>query len=244
MRRYAVLSDIHGNIWALEAVLEDTARRGIRDIVDLGDTLYGPLEPQATADCLMGAPVIGILGNEDAVLARPDAAASPTLRYVLETLSPSAREWLTSRPATAVLAGEIFLCHGTPRSDLEYLLETATAQGGHLRDPAALEAELASVEQPVVLCGHSHVPHVVRLPGGRLVVNPGSVGLPAYWSDDPPHGMESGSPHARYAVLEKTSAGWTIEQVALPYPWERAAETAKRNGRDDWAAWIESGRAR
>ena len=55
MDQFAVLYDIHANIWALEAVLADIAKRGPSQLINLGDTLYGPLEPQATATCLMGS---------------------------------------------------------------------------------------------------------------------------------------------------------------------------------------------
>jgi hypothetical protein len=79
--------------------------------------------------------------------------------------------------------------------------------------------------------------------GGQLVVNPGSVGLPAYADNTPVrHKMESGSPHARYAVLTNTTTGWRVELVAVPYDWEKAADRARVNGRNDWAARLESGR--
>ena len=81
--------------------------------------------------------------------------------------------------------------------------------------------------------------------GAVTIVNPGSVGLPAYTDDDPwPHAMEAGSPHARYAVLEHTRTGWRVDPVAVEYDWEAAARAAERNGRPDWAAWIRTGRAR
>ena len=79
--------------------------------------------------------------------------------------------------------------------------------------------------------------------GGRLVINPGSVGLPAYDHDVPwPHVMEAGSPHARYALLTRGAEGWQIDQVLVPYPWEEAAAQARRNGRPDWGEWIATGR--
>jgi diadenosine tetraphosphatase ApaH/serine/threonine PP2A family protein phosphatase len=100
------------------------------------------------------------------------------------------------------------------------------------------------VAQPVVVCGHSHVPRVVALSDGRLVVNPGSVGIPAYTDDLPyPHVMEAGSPHARYALLRKEAAGWTVELVGVPYAWDEAARVARSNGRDDRAIRIATGRA-
>jgi predicted phosphodiesterase len=101
-----------------------------------------------------------------------------------------------------------------------------------------------AVPQSVVLCAHSHVPRVVRLGSGQLAVNPGSVGLPAYDQDQPyPHVMEAGSPHARYAVLQNTSRGWRVEQLAIPYDHDAAADAASANGRPDWATWLQTGRA-
>ncbi len=70
-------------------------------------------------------------------------------------------------------------------------------------------ASISAIVQPVILCGHSHVPRTVALPHGKLIVNPGSVGLPAYTMETPAHYMmESGSPHARYALLHQTQQGW------------------------------------
>ena len=243
MNQYAVISDIHGNIWALEAVLADASRRGVQHIVNLGDTLYGPLEPQATADCLMKLSLVSIQGNEDRLLAASPASASPTLQYVLRALARPSLEWLASQPATCVKE-ELFLCHGTPHSDETYPLEGMSRQGGFLNEPLFIRAQLASVNQAVVLCGHSHISRAVHLPDGRLIVNPGSVGLPAYTDDKPvAHKMESGSPHARYAILTRAEMGWLVEEIILPYDWKKAADRARQNGRDDWAVWLESGRA-
>lgn len=245
MDRYAVLSDIHGNIWALEAVLADAGKRGLQRIINLGDTVYGPLEPQATADRLMKLSLFSIRGNQDRALAgKSGFSASPTLEYVLKVLTPQSREWVASQPGTFVVGTDFFLCHGTPRSDETYLLENMSPEGGFLQESSFIRAQLAQVNQRVVLCGHSHVPRTVQLADGHLIVNPGSVGLPAY-SDERPvaHTMENGSPHARYAVLSEAAEGWNVEQIAIPYEWKKAAEKARRQGRNDWAEWLESGRA-
>jgi predicted phosphodiesterase len=244
LNQYAVMSDIHGNIWALEAVLEDIGRRGIKHIINLGDTVYGPLEPQATVERLMGLPLISIQGNEDRVLfEKPVSPASLTAERVMKRLGRESIDWLAAQPTTAVAGKELFLCHGTPASDETYLLERALPRGGSLNDFAFIQGQLASVAQPVVLCGHSHIPRAVHMSGGRLIVNPGSVGLQAYTDDTPePHIMECGSPHARYAVLSKIRDQWSIEAMSLPYAWEKAADAARKNGRNDWAAWLERGR--
>ena len=82
----------------------------------------------------------------------------------------------------------------------------------------------------------------MRLDDGRLIVNPGSVGLQAYDDDHPcPHIVENGSPHARYALLERRAEGWQVELRALPYDHEAAARRAEANGRGDWADALRSG---
>jgi predicted phosphodiesterase len=245
MEQYAVISDVHANIWALEAVLTDIARRGLDQIINLGDTLYGPLEPQAVAECLMKVPLVSIRGNQDRqLLEQPISPVSPIQAYVLQDLSSRSPDWLAAQPATRLVADSLFLCHGTPSSDHTYLLETITPAGGFLQEPAAIQAALTEVHQAVLLCGHSHIPRILQLPAGPLIVNPGSVGLPAY-SDDLPvaHKMETGSPHARYAIIAKTAAGWSVEQIAVPYDWYKAASRARRLGQDKWAGWLETGRA-
>jgi predicted phosphodiesterase len=243
--RYAILADIHGNRWALEAVLADVRRRGIDHIVNLGDSLYGPLDPDGTADMLVPLELPTVRGNEDRIITET-GDESDTIRFVHARLRPGHIEWLKGLPVTMVAFGELFLCHGTPRRDDEYLLRVVTASGVADRSHSEISAVLGDVPCRVVLCAHDHVPAVVRLAeGGRLVLNPGSVGLPAYTDDTPyPHAMETGSPHARYAVLTRSGDGWQAERVAVPYDWSAAAAAAERTGRADWATWLETGRAR
>lgn len=241
-----VIADVHGNRWALEAVLADLRRRGVERVVNLGDCFYGPLDPAGTAALLRELDPASVLGNQDRILLDP-ASWSPTSKtfgFVMTELGADDLAWLSSARPTRIVAEELFLCHGSPRSDEAYLLEEVSDAGGvALRDPAAVAAELEGVVPAVVLCGHTHVPRTVLLPGGRLVVNPGSVGLPAYTDAKPrPHAMETGSPHARCAVLEKRDGAWRVEQIAVPYPWDEAAACARERGREDWAGWLLSGR--
>jgi predicted phosphodiesterase len=241
----AIIADIHGNTWALDAVLADIKRRGITQIVNLGDCVYGSLDPGGTAERLMDGSIISIAGNQDRQIfdEAEQARSSRDHHFVTSQLSAEQLAWLEHLPATQVV-GDLFLCHGTPASNLIYLLERVTEQGVFLRDGAAIVADLAGVAQPVVVCGHSHVPRTVWLPDGRLVVNPGSVGVPAYQDDLPyPHAMEAGSPHTRYAILSRQADGWDVEHIALAYPWGQAAEVARQNGREDRARWIGTGRA-
>jgi predicted phosphodiesterase len=241
---FAVLSDIHGNRWALEAVLDDLRRRGIRAMVNLGDCLYGPLDPAGTARMLMALGMPTVRGNEDRII--PEEAGShpdsPSLPFVRSQLRPDHIGWLRGLPMTLVAHGEFFLCHGTPERDDEYLAREVTPGACGLRPPTAIARKLGPVAQPVVLYGHDHLPALLRLTDGRLLVNPGSVGLPAYRDDLPfPHAMEAGSPHARYAIVARSQAGWAVEHVAVAYDWQQAVAAAGKNGRPDWAAALGSG---
>jgi predicted phosphodiesterase len=241
--RFAVLADVHGNVWALEAVLADVRRRGADELIDLGDILYGPLDPAGTAELHRAAGITAIRGNQDRVLGEPlTQTPNPTMAFVHESLPSHHLVWAAGLPVRLDQEGLRF-CHGTPEHDDVYLLETVSANGVRLKEENEIEALLGPHPASVTFCGHSNVPRVVAV-GDRLVVNPGSVGLPAYDHDEPwPHVMEAGSPHARYALLTRGPQGWEIEHVLVPYPWKEAATRARLNGRPDWERWIETGRA-
>lgn len=247
--RIGFLADVHGNSWALDAVLAHAADRSIDDWVNLGDCVYGPLDPGGTATRLCALDALTVRGNQDRILVEPPEGAGEiaNFEFVRRALADGDLEWLASLPTTAA-TDDVFLCHGTPRSDEDPLLEEIREGGVLLRDSESIEGLLPGISAPVVACGHTHVARQDQLPGGVLVINPGSVGLPAYTDNHPyPHAMESGTPHARYAVLENRLAGsvdcWTVEQFSVVYDWETAASAAERNGRPDWARWIRTGRA-
>jgi putative phosphoesterase len=241
----AVISDVHGNRWALEAVLADIRSREIDNIVNLGDCLYGPLDPAGTADLLMSLKIPTVRGNEDRIIHdNANSHKSLTLDSVRKNLDKEQMKWLEALPFSTAAFDDFFLFHGTPESDMEYLLLEVEKDRVSLKSTDAIAAKLRSVESKVILCGHDHTPNSVLLPDGRFVINPGSVGLQAYTDDQPfPHAIETGSPHARYSVITKSDTGFTFESIAVPYDWETASKTALRNGRDDWAEWLKTGRA-
>ena len=105
-------------------------------------------------------------------------------------------------------------------------------------------ARAGDADAALILCGHTHMPRSMRLDDGRLVVNPGSVGLQAYDDDHGhPHVMENGTPHARYAIAEQGADGaWTAHFHAVAYDWEQAARLALDNGRPDWVRPLRTGR--
>ncbi len=252
--KLAVISDIHGNLLALRAVLADMTRQGVDEIVNLGDILSGPLQPAETADLLMEQNFPTIRGNHErqllALLDCPDRQFDPATSdgYTAGCLSPAHRAWLQALPVSLALSDEVLLCHGTPGNDLQYWLETVVpgfAQGEGPGVRAATQAEVAArmgkVSHSLVLCGHTHVPQLVQC-GDTLIVNPGSVGLPAYADADPyPHVIETGTPHARYALLEKSGHGWHVDLRAVPYDHMAQAHVAASRQRPDWAHALATG---
>ncbi|MDB5371378.1 MAG: putative phosphodiesterase [Belnapia sp.] len=243
--RIAVLADIHGNLRALEAVLADLPRRGADLVVNLGDCLSGPLQPAEVADRLMALGWPTLRGNHDRqLLDRPIETMIPSDAFTAARLTAAHRAWLAGLPPVLRPAADVFACHGTPADDLTYALEVV-AGPQHLRPATAAEAAARIGPTPgasLVLCGHSHLARMVRLPDGRLVVNPGSVGQPGYTDIEPyPHVVFAGTPHARYAVVEPGPAGWAVEFFAIPYDWNAAAADALAAGRADWAQALATG---
>lgn len=244
--RVAVIADVHGNPWALTAVIDDIATRDVDLTVNLGDNLLGPLDPLGAAEILMAQSMINVRGNGDRELVEPldDAAQSASSRFTRPLLTARHLAWLSSLPTTRTVE-DILCCHGIPTSDMVCLLEEINEDGTRQRTATDVATLLGDASAHVVVCGHSHVPRTVRLPDGRLVVNPGSVGLPAYSDDKPyPHIMESGTPHAKYALLSRDAAGWNAEHRSVAYDWERAAGVADEHDRPDWAFSLRTGRAR
>jgi putative phosphoesterase len=241
--KIAALSDIHGNLLALEAVLADLDRRGADLIVNLGDILSGPLLPRETADRLMALGFPTISGNHERqvlCMAPEDMGASD--RYASGTITQAQRDWMSALPPVLRPASDVFMCHATPQNDVDCYLEDIV--DGELR-PAALrtiEERTGSCDASLIFCGHSHIPHLSRLHSGQVIVNPGSVGIQAYEGHHPgPHTVEIGSPHARYAIAERTPAGWMVEFIAVPYDWDAAARLAQQRGREDWVRALRTG---
>jgi len=243
--RIAVLADIHGNAEALEAVIADLEREAPDEIVNLGDCLSGPLWPERTAQILRGLGWPTVRGNHDRVVAAGNVpAGNRTDHFTANDLSPESLAWLQALPATLDLdGGAVLLCHGTPTRDNVYLTEDIAGDSTRLAAEEDIAGRLGETAAGLVCCGHTHIPRLIRLPDcGRTILNPGSVGLPGYSDDTPtPHKVETGSPHARYAILERATQGWRFEMKSITYDWERAAREAERNGRPDWARPLRTG---
>lgn len=244
--RIAALSDIHSNVYALEAVLADIQQRGVDISVNLGDILYGPIAPRATYELLMENDLVTIRGNQDRQIyeaTSDEIDSNPTMAFIINELDKEPIKWMSELPFSYQLNEKVFLCHGTPNDDLVYLLENIESGSAKVRPDKEIIELLNGQNSDVIVCGHTHTPRNVITSTGQLIVNPGSVGLPAYTDDEPLiHSMENYSPHASYSILEHNKGRWNVQQIKLAYDHEKAAKEAGKRDRDDWVHFLTTGR--
>ena len=242
--RFAVISDIHGNVLALEAVLADIDRHAVASILDLGDRVSGPLWPRETFDLLVERGIAGVRGNHDRLAGREtDTGLGPSDLHAFAALDPERRRMLAALPFRLEPAPGILAFHASPAHDDRYLIDDIR-DGRLVRGPLdKIRRRLGAEPATLVLVGHSHHTDLVRLPEGPLILNPGSVGCPGYHDETgQAHVSEAGTPLARYALVEWLPAqDPDITFRALPYDSEAAARQAERNGRPEWAMALRLG---
>ncbi|HEY2549125.1 MAG TPA: metallophosphoesterase family protein [Streptosporangiaceae bacterium] len=221
----AVLSDIHGVLPALDAVLADPAAQAAERIVLTGDISAGP-QPAEVLDRLLGLGdrVVWVRGNADrelVQLARGEVGdvPDPIAPWAASQLSADHVEWLAGLPYRVTLPvagfGPVLFCHATPRDDEEVVLVDS-----RLERWAEVLADLPD-EVTTIVCGHTHMPFI-RLASTRLVINPGSVGMPY------------GRPGAHWAILHRGA----VEMRRTSYDPEAAcAQIAAASSYPDVAEW-------
>ncbi len=182
LMRVAAIYDIHGNLPALEAVLQDIRRAEVDQIVVGGDVVPGPM-PRESLACLLNldVPIQFIHGNGDAAVLAERAGMAPAIpeqaraavRWVAQQLHPQDESMLASWPMTLRVMipglGEVLFCHATPSSDTEIFTR--------LTPEERLVPVFEMLNVSVVVCGHTHV-QFDRMIGATRVVNAGSVGMP------------------------------------------------------------------
>lgn len=243
--RVAVISDVHANVLALEAVLADIARHDVEKILNLGDHFAGPLWPKKTAAVMAELDMVAIRGNTDRYLTEgdPDLLDEEDLK-IIDAIDGQPMEWLLQLPETAVYGDAIFMSHGSPRSDETYWLDRKVKkQGFRVAAVEEIEAELPNGDYPVYCCGHTHIARVVTLPDGRIVFNPGSVGRPSFNMNDPQSAALL-SPAAAYAIVELSAGKWHVNLRQVAYDNMAASAMAQSWGMADWARDLAEGRTR
>jgi putative phosphoesterase len=221
--RLAVLSDIHGNLPALESVLVEIQRETPDAILIAGDMAAGP----QSAEVIQRLRRLGcsmIRGNNENYLLRYDSGEAPEWWYTshqwalirwtydqldaetLEFIASLADEQIHEFPGT----DSIRMVHGSPRDPDEHLYP------GY--DPAPLKIALTQTAEPVLICGHTHIPWQVR-ENGRLAFNPGAVCGPL-----------NGDTGAQYAILTWEHDHWEVQYHSVPYDLDLVRESFKKSG--------------
>jgi predicted phosphodiesterase len=237
--RYLILSDVHANLEALEAVLAAAAARGYDRVLALGDLVGYGADPNAVVDRVRDlAPAASIRGNHDKVACGVEDAegfnlvARHAIAWTASALTPDNRAYLAALPSGPVLVEDaVEICHGTTFDEDAYVFDELDA----LRS-------LESARAPLCLYGHTHIPVAFRLgpegleihvadrdidtltvpleEGSRYLVNPGSVGQP-----------RDGNPKAAFGILD--TAAQSMELVRADYPIGLAQAKIVRAGLPD-----------
>ncbi|WP_161882136.1 metallophosphoesterase family protein [Deinococcus alpinitundrae] len=235
--RLAVLSDVHGNAFALEAVLADIKAAAPDVLYNLGDTAWGAADPgRAWALQAEHAPS-SVRGNTDERVSGQRAGKEAMRDWVRSQLPADAPQQLSALPTFLdVAGGEVRLAHGSPRDPWEALMLTATGRGEQERPAtfAELRERLDGFEGKLCIVGHTHR-EMLTVVGGVTVVNAGPVSR-----------QKDGLPLARWVLLTHTAGSWNVEYRRVPYDIAAAVMWTTRHAPAHFAAneisWLERGR--
>lgn len=224
--RLAILSDVHGNVEALEAVLRDVERRGVEGLFHLGDLVgHGP-RPNEAVHRVRSEGIAGVVGNYDLAVCHPvaeearsrylnpalSAVGEEIYRWTREHVADEALSFLRKLPAqTRIEEGDttFLFTHGSPERPNEYLRADTPA--------SRLEEFFEGTGATVLVVGHTHIP-LARQLGECLLLNPGSVGRP-----------KDGDPRASYLILD-TNSGLRAESIRVEFDVESVAAESIRSG--------------
>jgi putative phosphoesterase len=212
--RLAILSDIHGSLPSLEAVLDDLQKHQPDHIIVAGDMVTGPNSVEVLAilqdlDCWM------IRGNNENYILRFDSGEAPDwwytskqfgfVRWAFAHMDKASLDFIRSLPEQRVVEFDhlnaIRVVHGSPRNADEHLYP------GY--DPEPLKMALSQIIEPVLICGHTHIPWVVK-ENNRLAFNPGAICASI-----------NCNPDAHYAMLTWQTNHWEVEHHSISYDLNR-----------------------
>lgn len=220
--KIAVMSDIHGNMEALEAVLEDIENNEITKLFICGDIAMAGPEPARTTDFCRTLQdkfeVAVIQGNTDEMIAKysgqpndkylpPNEIMAEALKYAQNVLSNEQKSFLANLPVeyTEKVGGiSIKLVHGSPRKNNEDILPNAS--------PDKVAEMIKDTSEDLIFCGHTHLP-AVFICGSQTVINVGSVGRPF-----------TEEPKASYVILDVENANFSITHRQIKYDITTASE--------------------
>lgn len=221
MNRITIFGDIHANLPALEAALQDMDARGLTHLYCLGDLVgYGTF-PNEVVNLIRQRGIPTLMGNYDQGVGNNSADCGCAYKTDVDRrrgelsiawsnaqTSDENKTFLRDLPAHLPLqVGDlkVLLVHGSPRKVNEYLFED--------RPDDTFERIMDVAQADVLVCGHTHLPYHKVLPSGRHVINAGSVGKP-----------KDHDPRAGYITLTITGRDVQVEFIRVPYDVERTAQ--------------------
>ena len=217
--RLAVLSDVHGNAFALKAVLNDIRAASPDALYNLGDTVWGAADPgRAWALQAEFAPP-SVRGNTDERVSGMRAGKDELRGWLLPHLPDDVPEQLKTLPTFLDVAeGEVRLAHGSPRDPWEALLLSEPVENGPDRPATAdeIRERLAGFAGNLCIVGHTHR-ELLSVVDGITVVNAGPVSR-----------QKDGLPHARWVLLTRVSGSWNVEFRRVAYDVDAAVEWVRK----------------
>ena len=219
--KIAFISDIHGNLEALDAVLEDIKKRNVDKLYCVGDLVgYGP-DPEATVKRIIEQNIPTVMGNYDDAVGyekescgcaynpgRETEVGDITLNWSIRNTSDVSKAFLRGLPHKLEFEMEgvrFLLVHGSPLNNLLEYIKPDTK-------PNRLERVVAATNADIIINGHTHLP-MARWVKGKYVFNDGSVGRP-----------KDGDPRACYLIVDIDSGVLKYEFVRVEYPVKRTIE--------------------
>lgn len=240
--KIALISDIHGNLAAFEAVLAEIALAGVDQLVSLGDVAAMGPHPHEVVAQLRALDCLTVMGNADAELLAPPADApdddeesrkfTAMIRWGAAQLDAADRAFLRAFQPTIEIdlgaAGTLLCCHGSPRS-FDDIIRAATPD----EDLAPM---LAGTEARVQAGGHTHT-RMLRQWRGREIVNPGSVGLAYQFLAD---GGVRVPPRAEFAILDTDDGAVRIDFRQVAYDQASTIRAMHERAMPHAAWWSEN----
>ena len=246
--KIAVISDIHSNIYALDAVLKDIESRKVDLVACTGDLVGYGTRPNEVIETIRKNRVLTIMGNYDDAIGNyrlvcgcdykdPNDAmmASKSMSFTLEKTTDENKAYLRNLPREVVLTFNdktIRFVHGSTRLINEYLKENSTQA----------EEVMSEINEDILVCGHTHIPYIKEY-GNKLLVNAGSIGKPKTNRSD-----------ANYVIIDiqnedevaKRPSSVNVEIIEVPYDFEKAAKEIEENEilPNDFARLIREGSAK
>lgn len=216
--KIAFIADIHGNLEALEAVLESIRKKGIKNIICIGDIVGYSADPNKCCEIIRKMKIPCVMGNLDIVSAtlegieKYDANIASAIRWTHSRLSEENRDWLSKLPNMNKIEIEeisILAVHGTIADPLNGSLPSSSSD-------ELVTANLSKSKSNLLVAAHTHIPMVRKASFGQ-VINPGSVGQP-----------RDNNPLASYAIFDTEMMKASIERVK--YDVDKAARKTVISG--------------